>query len=134
MTLDATAARSFLVRVAFALGLAACGGETKPAVEPHCDPPDVGQITEEAAQAKRLFDAEKWADASNALQRVAEGKTGDDQGNRQIAAYHRGIALYRAGQPAESRAQFEAIAATTCHLKKKEAERWLREPEPDKKK
>jgi hypothetical protein len=126
----ATTARSLLAALAFA----ACGGEKKTAVEPHCDPPDVGQLTEEAAQAKRLFDAEKWAAAANALKRVADGTTRDDQGNRQIAAYHRGIALYRAGQQAESRAQFETVAATTCHLKQREAENWLRQPEPDNKK
>ena len=52
-------------------------------------------MTEEAAQAKRLFDGEKWSDAALALYRVVEGETGDDEGNKQIAQYHLAIALYR---------------------------------------
>lgn len=111
-----------------AMTLAACGG-SKPANAPHCDPAVAGQMTETAALGKRKFDGGEWAEAAKVLGWVADGKTGDDQGNRQLAAYHRGIALYRAGQQAEGRAQLEAIATTTCHLKQKDAEAWLRDPE-----
>ena len=41
--------------------------------------PVAGQMTEQAAQAKRLFDGEKWGDASLALYRVYKGETGDDE-------------------------------------------------------
>ena len=58
-------------------------------------PPQAGQMTEEAAQAKRLFDGEKWSEAALALYRVRNGETGDDEGNKQIAQYHLAIALYR---------------------------------------
>jgi len=54
-----------------------------------------GQMTEEAATAKRLFDGERWSEAALGLYRVYKGETGDDPGNRQIAQYHLAIALYR---------------------------------------
>ena len=44
-----------------------------------------GQPTEEAAQARRLFDAGKWSQAALALKKVTGGETGDDEGNKQIA-------------------------------------------------
>ena len=44
-------------------------------------PPQAGQMTEQAAQAKRLFDGEKWQEAALALDRVRKGETGDDEGN-----------------------------------------------------
>jgi hypothetical protein len=43
-------------------------------------PVTAGQMTEEAAQAKRLFDAERWAEAALVLKRVVDGETGDDEG------------------------------------------------------
>ena len=52
-------------------------------------------MTDAAAQAKRLFDGEKWCDAALALYRVYNGETGDDEGNKQLAQYHLAIALYR---------------------------------------
>src|SRR5579871_2347647 len=36
-----------------------------------------GQMTEEAAAAKRLFDKDRYADAAVALYRVVAGQTGD---------------------------------------------------------
>ncbi len=44
-------------------------------------PPVAGQMTEQTAQAKRLFDGEKGEDASLALYRVYKGETGADEGN-----------------------------------------------------
>src|SRR5688572_9632282 len=38
-------------------------------------PVTAGQMTEEAAQAKRLFDAERWSEAALALKRVVAGDT-----------------------------------------------------------
>ena len=58
-------------------------------------PPTAGQMTEPAAQAKRLFDGEKWLDAALGLYRVYKGDTHDDEGNKQLAQYHLAIALYR---------------------------------------
>ena len=42
-----------------------------------------GQMTEEAAAAKRLFDKERWAEAAVSLYRVVAGETGDDKGNQE---------------------------------------------------
>src|SRR5262245_34388341 len=44
----------------------------QPAAKPvdNSPPPQAGQMTEQAAQAKRLFDGEKWSDAALALYRV----------------------------------------------------------------
>ncbi|MEO8796704.1 MAG: hypothetical protein ABI551_02365, partial [Polyangiaceae bacterium] len=69
----------------------------QPAQKPvdNSPPPQAGQMTEAAAQAKRLFDGEKWQDAAIALDRVRKGETQDDEGNKQLAQYHLAIALYR---------------------------------------
>jgi hypothetical protein len=88
-------------------------------------PPAAGQMTEEAAQAKRLFDGEHWKDALTSLERVWNGDTGDDEGNRQLAEYHRAIALYRLGRMTESYAAFRAIATKRSHLKRHETLLWL---------
>src|SRR5438046_2041989 len=50
-------------------------------------PVTAGQMTEEAAQGKRLFDSERWSEAALILKRVVDGETGDDEGNKQIAQY-----------------------------------------------
>ena len=80
-----------------------------------------GQMTEEAAQAKRLFDGEKWADAMNALERVASGETGDDLGNRELAEYHLAIAFERMQDYEPAADLFSAIARVHTHLKFREA-------------
>src|SRR5690606_30208258 len=53
-----------------------------------------GQMTEDAAAAKRLFDKQRWAEAAGALHRVVAGETGDDPGNQQLAQYWLAISLY----------------------------------------
>ena len=58
-------------------------------------PATAGQPTEAAAQAKRLYDREKWWDAAKALYRVSTGETGDDEGNKQIAQFNLAKALYK---------------------------------------
>src|SRR5262245_55596369 len=58
-------------------------------------PVQAGQMTEEAANAKRLFDTERWSESALGLYRVYKGETGDDAGNRQVAQYQLALALYR---------------------------------------
>lgn len=84
-----------------------------------------GQMTEEAAMAKRLFDSDRWAEASLALFRVVNGETGDDPGNRQLAQYYLAISLYRLKFYQPSYAIFSVIADNRNHLKFKETLLWL---------
>jgi hypothetical protein len=84
-----------------------------------------GQMTEEAAQGKRLFDAERWSEAALVLKRVIDGETGDDEGNKQIAQYHLAIALYRLQFYQASYAIFSEIADKPNHLKFNETLLWL---------
>ena len=88
-------------------------------------PVTAGQMTEEAAQAKRLFDAEKWSEAALALYRVVKGETGDDEGNKQLAQYHLAIALYRLKFYQASYGIFSEIADKPNHLKFNETLLWL---------
>jgi hypothetical protein len=88
-------------------------------------PVTAGQMTEEAAQGKRLFDAERWSEAALVLKRVVDGDTGDDEGNKQIAQYHLAIALYRLQFYQASYAIFSQIADKTNHLKFNETLLWL---------
>jgi TolA-binding protein len=84
-----------------------------------------GQATEEYAQAKRLFDASKWKEASLQLKRVVSGETGDDEGNKQIAQYQLAIALYNLKFYQASYAIFSEIAEKPNHLKFSETLLWL---------
>jgi tetratricopeptide (TPR) repeat protein len=84
-----------------------------------------GQMTEEAATAKRLFDGERWSEAALGLYRVYKGETGDDAGNRQIAQYHLAIALYRLKFYQASYGIFSEIADKPNHLKFSETLLWL---------
>lgn len=88
-------------------------------------PVTAGQMTEDAAQAKRLFDAERWSEAALMLKRVVDGETGDDEGNKQIAQYHLAIALYRLQFYQASYDLFQRIAGKPNHLKFKETLLWL---------
>ncbi|MBN9167269.1 MAG: hypothetical protein BGO98_42735 [Myxococcales bacterium 68-20] len=87
--------------------------------------PVAGQMTEQAAQAKRLFDGEKWGDAAAALYRVYKGETGDDEGNKQLAQYHLAIALYRLKFYQGSYGIFSEIADKPNHMKFNETLLWL---------
>jgi len=84
-----------------------------------------GQPTEEAAQAKRLFDAGKWTEAALALKKVTAGETGDDEGNKQIAQYHLAISLYNLKFYQASYALFSEIAEKPNHNKFNETLLWL---------
>jgi tetratricopeptide (TPR) repeat protein len=88
-------------------------------------PVTAGQMTEEAAQGKRLFDAERWSEAALVLKRVVDGETGDDEGNKQIAQYHLAIALYRLQFFQASYGIFSAVADKPNHLKFNETLLWL---------
>ena len=87
--------------------------------------PTPGQMTEEAAQAKRLFDGNKWPEAALALKRVTAGETGDDEGNKQIAQYQLAIALYNMKFYQASYGIFSDIAGKPSHNKFKETLLWL---------
>jgi hypothetical protein len=92
----------------------------------HAGPaPVAGQMTEQAAQAKRLFDGEKWGDAASALYRVFKGETGDDEGNKQLAQYHLAISLYRLKLYQGAYGIFSEIADKPNHLKFNETLLWL---------
>jgi len=84
-----------------------------------------GQMTEAAAKAKKLFDRERWNEASLALYRVVAGETGDDPGNQQLAQYYLAIALYRLKFYQASYQMFWQIADNPNHLKFKETLLWL---------
>lgn len=88
-------------------------------------PVTAGQMTEEAATAKRLFDGERWAEAAAGLYRVYKGETGDDAGNRQIAQYHLAISLYRLRFHQASYVLFSEISDNPNHLKFSETLLWL---------
>ena len=88
-------------------------------------PPQAGQMTEDAAKAKRLFDAEKWEEAALALDRVRKGETGDDEGNKQLAQYHLAIALYRMKFFQAAYGIFSEISEKPNHLKFNETLLWL---------
>lgn len=93
--------------------------------KPEEGPETAGQPTEEAAQAKRLFDAGKNVEAALALKKVVAGETGDDKGNQQIAGYHLAIALYNLKFYQASYAIFSEIAEKPNHLKNSETLLWL---------
>ena len=82
-------------------------------------------MTDAAAQAKRLYDAEKWAAAYQALSAVATGATGDDEGNRELAAFNAAKALYRLQRLDEAVKAFRSFALRTNHLKHRESLLWM---------
>ncbi|WP_394842421.1 hypothetical protein LZC95_35800 [Pendulispora brunnea] len=88
-------------------------------------PPQAGQMTQQAQEAKRLFDGEKWQEAALALDRVRKGETGDDEGNKQLAQYHLAIALYRMKFYQAAYGIFSEIADKANHLKFNETLLWL---------
>src|SRR5215470_10764229 len=71
-----------------------------------------GQMTEEAAAAKRLFDKDRYAEAAVALYRVVAGQTGDDPGNQQLAQYYLAVSLYKLKFYQASYALFSLISMT----------------------
>jgi hypothetical protein len=88
-------------------------------------PPGMGQMTEEAARGKHLFDNARWEQASLMLKRAADGETGDDEGNRELAQYRIAIALFNMKLFQTSYAIFSDIAAKSKHVKHSESLLWL---------
>jgi hypothetical protein len=84
-----------------------------------------GQPTDAAAQAKRLYESEKWWDAAQALYRVSTGETGDDEGNKQIAQFNLAKALYKLKFFQAAYSIFSEIADKPNHLKYNETLLWL---------
>jgi hypothetical protein len=82
-------------------------------------------MTEQAAQAKRLFDKAQWSDAVDALEAVANGASGDDEGNRQIAEYHLAITNFNLKDYEAATDLFVLISALPTHNKYRESELWL---------
>lgn len=85
----------------------------------------VGTPTPAAAQARRLYEEEKWDAAVTALGPVVRGATEDDEGNRQLAQYMLGKALFRLNRFDECMAVFRAIARAPHHLKHSEVLLWF---------
>jgi tetratricopeptide (TPR) repeat protein len=88
-------------------------------------PVTAGQMSEEAARAKRLFDGQRWGEAATALKRVIDGDMDDDEGNRQIAQLRLAVSLYRLRFHHASIEILADIARRPNHLKYNEALRWL---------
>jgi hypothetical protein len=97
----------------------------RPKVVDNSPPATAGQPTEAAAQAKRLYDGEKWWDAAKALYRVSTGETGDDEGNKQIAQFNLAKALYKLKFFQGAYSIFSEIADKPNHLKYNETLLWL---------
>jgi hypothetical protein len=97
----------------------------KPKVVDNSPPATAGQPTEAAAQAKRLYDREKWWDAAKALYRVSTGETGDDEGNKQIAQFNLAKSLYKLKFFQGAYSIFSEIADRPNHLKYNETLLWL---------
>ena len=90
-------------------------------------PPAVvaGDMTEEAAAAKRAFDQKRWPEAAQGMFRVVAGETGDDPGNRQLAEYYLAVSLYNLKFFQASFAIFSVIADNPNHLRFNETLLWL---------
>lgn len=90
-----------------------------------CPSAVAGQLTERAAQAKRLFDSERWSSAYAQLIPVVRGETGDDLANRQIAGWLGAIAADRLGDRSRAASLLTAIASQPCHPKHDDAAFYL---------
>jgi hypothetical protein len=99
------------------------GGKAKPV--DNSPPPVPGQPTQAAAQAKRLYESEKWWDAAKALYRVSTGETGDDEGNKQLAQFNLAKALYKLRFYQGAYSIFSEISDKPNHLKYGDTLLWL---------
>lgn len=84
-----------------------------------------GQMSEDAAAAKRLFDKARWAEAAVGMYRVVAGDTKDDAGNQQLATYYLAVSLYNLKFYQTSYSLFSLIAMQKNHLKFGETLLWL---------
>jgi hypothetical protein len=88
-------------------------------------PPTPGEMTEQAAQAKRLFDKAQWPEALDALEAVANGASGDDESNRQIAEYHLAVVNFNLKDYEAATDLFLLISALPAHNKFNESTLWI---------
>jgi tetratricopeptide (TPR) repeat protein len=86
---------------------------------------EAGQLTELGAQAKRLFNDGKYAEAAVLLDRVSKGEAGDSQENRDEARFNLAKALYYVKLYQHSYAIFSEIAENRQHPKYQETLLWL---------
>jgi tetratricopeptide (TPR) repeat protein len=86
---------------------------------------EAGQLTELGAQAKRLFNDGKYAEAAVLLDRVSKGEAGDTQENRDEARFNLAKALYYVKLYQHSYAIFSEIAEARQHPKYQETLLWL---------
>ena len=86
-----------------------------------CPSAAAGQLTERAAQAKRLLDSERWFSAYEQLIPVVRGETGDDLANRQMAGWLGGIVADRLGDRSRAASLLAVIASQPCHPKHDDA-------------
>jgi hypothetical protein len=89
------------------------------------EPPAIGTMTEQAAQAKRLFDKAQWEQAAVELEPFALGAHGDDEGNRQLAEYHLAVVHYNLKDYDAATDLFLLIVEDRSHHKFNEAGLWV---------
>ena len=89
------------------------------------EPVVAGEMTEQFASAKRLFDKKNWSEASIELFKVVSGDSGDDPGNQQLAQYYLAISLYHLKFYQASYSIFSLVAENKNHLKFRETLLWL---------
>jgi hypothetical protein len=67
----------------------------------------------------------QWNEAALSAARVANGETGDDEGNRWSAEYVLAIAYARLHHDVEANGLLSRIALTRCHPRHDEAAFWM---------
>jgi len=87
-------------------------------------PPDPGPMSGDALAAKQLFDAGRYEDAIPLLRKVTGGGT-DDRGNRELAQFRLGVALFKTRQEKEGVALLSSIAREPTHAARKEMLAWI---------
>ncbi len=87
--------------------------------------PTAGAMSEQAENAKRLYDADKLWEAAIAYDAIAKGESGDDEGNRQVAQFGLAKTLYKLKFYQAAYSIFSAIAENPNHLKFNETLLWL---------
>ncbi|RYE85879.1 MAG: hypothetical protein EOO75_16450 [Myxococcales bacterium] len=105
-----------------------CSATSDPPPPPLAPPGPVVTAREpgyQATVAQRYILWEQWQRAERAYNYVVLGDTGDDLGNRQIAAYWRAVALFQLGRYDESAELLVPIALDPSHLRFRDALPWL---------
>ncbi|MBM4358815.1 MAG: hypothetical protein FJ096_11990 [Deltaproteobacteria bacterium] len=88
-------------------------------------PVNVGDPSEEAAQAKRLYDEKRYGEAALMFKKVIDGETSDDEGNKLVAGFYLAGSLYNLKFYQASYDIFRKIADKKDHPKYKETLNWL---------